>query len=142
MPEHVTGFQSLCRGTAIATKEYELFLGKDRLVSIPLSRDSHCNERCSGNSMITTSGFNPSVEGQPLQPKLTLTEPNGLVTFQSLCRGTAIATCLSSSINFGVSTVSIPLSRDSHCNMGNLWLRPLTATMVSIPLSRDSHCNL
>ena len=36
--------------------------------------------------------------------------------------------------------VSIPLSRDSHCN-GTQQKLPATPENVSIPLSRDSHCN-
>ena len=36
--------------------------------------------------------------------------------------------------------VSIPLSRDSHCNEFSP-VETMVTTKVSIPLSRDSHCN-
>ena len=61
-------------------------------VSIPLSRDSHCNSESIVLAYVAIFGFNPSIEGQPLQPQYA-----------------------QSSANF--SGVSIPLSRDSHCNL-------------------------
>ena len=47
----------------------KLYLTGDELyVSIPLSRDSHCNMLNSSEVIVCTTGFNPSIEGQPLQP--------------------------------------------------------------------------
>ena len=60
-------FQSLCRGTAIATSEVIVGTTVTTLVSIPLSRDSHCNKSITRWTFINHEGFNPSVEGQPLQ---------------------------------------------------------------------------
>ena len=112
-------------------------------VSIPLSRDSHCNQFMpEWQTSFCDIRFNPSVEGQPLQPReqaerrtevstlfQSLCRGTAIATrsvsacllnkksrFQSLCRGTAIATLLNTFLNIFGYQVSIPLSRDSHCN--------------------------
>ena len=61
-------FQSLCRGTAIATADLNRteWFGYD-VVSIPLSRDSYCNRREVLRYLNPEVCFNPSVEGQLLQ---------------------------------------------------------------------------
>ena len=87
-------FQSLYRGTAIATLssgrvmdstgcfnpsiegqplQHEKLRQTERAVcvSIPLSRDSHCNvSTCTSHKSSGTSSFNPSIEGQPLQQQM------------------------------------------------------------------------
>ena len=134
-------------------------------VSIPLSRDSHCNTMvymylgngcmnmfqslCRGTAIATIQRlfnlrnwmcFNPSVEGQPLQHWDDVLFNNHPLEFQSLCRGTAIATwCIVREVKES-QEVSIPLSRDSHCNAVGAKKFFYQAN-VSIPLSRDSHCN-
>ena len=61
-------------------------------VSIPLSRDSHCNKTMYLSIGTMSVCFNPSIEGQPLQPyRVDRLRCSG-VSFQSLYRGTAIAT--------------------------------------------------
>ena len=135
-------FQSLYRGTAFAT----------------LSKASKCR---------FLFCFNPSIEGQPLQPKRTVNNPrpyqgvsiplsrdslcnlssslmirNINSWFQSLYRGTAFATLLlSHGMNIVVLPVSIPLSRDSLCNFDMADTNTNPTASVSIPLSRDSLCN-
>ena len=67
---YLNGFQSLCRGTAIATASCPTLNG--------------CRVDC----------FNPSIEGQPLQQNLMKLRWTDLKRFQSLYRGTAIATVM------------------------------------------------
>ena len=156
-------------------------------VSIPLSRDSLCNFNrhnvCvyrkvfqslyrgtafatsdeNGNPLPDLPSFNPSIEGQPLQPCKSLQsyQNDWLVSiplsrdslcnighphfwpslpgFQSLYRGTAFATVRTRILRtriccFNPSIEGQPLQRCyPHC----LWRRQI----VSIPLSRDSLCN-
>ena len=69
----VEAFQSLCRGEASATAAA---FGKDiddiLAVSIPLSRGSLCNCTKPISDIPDYCGFNPSVEGKPLQRTITL----------------------------------------------------------------------
>ena len=84
-------FQSLCRGTAIATssrgrKDRSWWGFNPSVEGQPLQRIF------SGRDDGDDESFNPSVEGQPLQHIFIRNASDREVEFQSLCRGTAIAT--------------------------------------------------
>ena len=134
-------FQSLCRGEASATRVRCIHYDVITSVSIPLSRGSLCNKTKFGQKTQPTQGFNPSVEGKPLQPKVSgmlmaqlsmcfnpSVEGKPLqhirmigcvlsILFQSLCRGEASATRLVRLLQKSARPVSIPLSRGSLCNV-------------------------
>ena len=133
-------FQSLCRGTAIATANF----------TVRLSRISLFQSLCRGTAIATpfsplplspAVSFNPSVEGQPLQqPKHWLRDLIS-VCFNPSVEGQPLQlrSCYLCFHSYQ-PWVSIPLSRDSHCNPSSgHFMRAIKA--VSIPLSRDSHCN-
>ncbi len=85
-------FQSLCRGEASATQACNKFRDCSRNVSIPLSRGSLCNQQPIQIIGKRYYGFNPSVEGKPLQHILDEYGSDRVNVFQSLCRGEASAT--------------------------------------------------
>ena len=86
-------FQSLCRGTAIATTFADSYKANSKIEFQSLCRGTAIATLWIAVMIITllTMGFNPSVEGQLLQ--LSGKHVYGVLPlFQSLCRGTAIAT--------------------------------------------------
>ena len=109
------------------------------VVSIPLSRDSHCNGRNPLSAGRLAESFNPSVEGQPLQPGIATGFSTRITLFQSLCRGTAIATSKEPQSLIVVSCFN-PYVEGQPLQLISAF-PPLTTKFVSIPLSRDSHCN-
>ena len=141
--DQVQAFQSLYRGTAFATWCLPHYFPWRWWVSIPLPRDSLCNSYEQGLNMtikkkfqslyrgtafatlletnilvrLLKTSFNPSIEGQPLQPEKSFTELLEQGTFQSLYRGSAFATGKPHPRDDGW-IVSIPLSRDNLCNRG------------------------
>ena len=112
---------------------------RKKSVSIPLSRDSHCN-MYTGYERNPTRVFQSLCRGTAIATRQSCFPPRKNMQFQSLCRGTAIATSGSWNMTSALVNVSIPLSRDSHCNVLNA-LTCVIRDKVSIPLSRDSHCN-
>ena len=145
---------AVCRGTEAGVK-----------VSIPLSRDSHCNngnplpdlpptrfgfnpsvegqplqQKVSPIHLLRKYGFNPSVEGQPLQQTMVELKDENITLFQSLCRGTAIATpnTLTAKI---CQCLFQSLCRGTAIATSEVIVGTTVTTLVSIPLSRDSHCN-
>ena len=86
-------FQSLCRGTAFATEAAENLSEADIKFQSLCRGTAFATMRSMTWYLPSLVGFNPSVEGQPLQPKLS--RVHSLIRtfrFQSLCRGTAFAT--------------------------------------------------
>ena len=138
--DHTGMFQSLYRGTAIATRVIPVRDSRHSRVSIPLSRDSHCNVWINRSGWLQFRGFNPSIEGQPLQLEYDLSSPEWLRWFQSLYRGTAIATVVVCSSTFDGSCFN-PSIEGQPLQQADIYRTEWIGYDVSIPLSRDSHCN-
>ena len=115
-PRHPTeAFQSLYRGAAIATYQSKLHR-IDKLMFQSLYRGTAI---ATGRNIVLSDlkrCFNPSIEGQPLQHGMFNLTKEKIMLFQSLYRGTAIATVYGVLPLHLAALVSIPLSRDSHCN--------------------------
>ena len=90
--ETVLQFQSLCRGEASATSLSQRRFYRYAKGFNPSVEGKPLQPSSSSSKKATDKGFNPSVEGKPLQLHPIPGFPVSGVLFQSLCRGEASAT--------------------------------------------------
>ena len=94
-------------------------------------------------SPTVTKSFNPSIEGQPLQQPAQPTDWDKLLMFQSLYRGTAFATpqlllVLHSFVSFNPSTEGQPLQLTEMKDEGIEFPKCFNPSTEGQPLQRES----